>query len=393
MPHAHVTSRPSSLRRALPAGRRPQPDAPRDRVCAVLPVCAGHPRQDRGQVAAPDRRREDDGTPRRRAGGDLHRRRSLRAPEFELVLGAAPARSVGDAARRAGSAAMPSSTCPRRTPRRPRRRASPRRRRRARTNDLPQGRRPRPTDSPAVREAALARPVVFSDVVLNFQFGRSELTDEAKDKLASAISIPKANARMMSIALEGHADWTGPEGYNERLGLARAESVRRYMAEQLQIPADRISVVSYGETQSIGPEHDAGRSRRQPSGGDQGGRVAVDARRPQSCLIAPTGSIRPARQAGISAAAVHAATTQQQARRVGDRVEQAHGRPDLLRYGRRQERGAERGREAAAEEQAEADRAGPAATARARRCCGVWRRSPCARRSPGCVARRDTRAR
>jgi outer membrane protein OmpA-like peptidoglycan-associated protein len=90
-------------------------------------------------------------------------------------------------------------------------------------------------------------------VVLNFQFGRSELTEEAKDKLATAISIPKANTRLMSIALEGHADWIGPEGYNERLGLARAESVRRYMAEQLQIPADQISVVSYGETSPSAP--------------------------------------------------------------------------------------------------------------------------------------------
>ncbi len=101
-------------------------------------------------------------------------------------------------------------------------------------------------------EVPVSRPII-SDVVLTFPFGRSELTDEAKDKLSGAISIPKASARMMSIALEGHADWTGPEGYNERLGLARAESVRQYMAEQLQIPADRISVVSYGETNPSAP--------------------------------------------------------------------------------------------------------------------------------------------
>ena len=89
-------------------------------------------------------------------------------------------------------------------------------------------------------------------MILNFQFGRSELTDEAKRKLASAIVTPKPNARL-TVALEGHADWTGPEAYNEQLGLDRAESVRRYLAEQLQIPAGRISVVSYGENSPAAP--------------------------------------------------------------------------------------------------------------------------------------------
>jgi outer membrane protein OmpA-like peptidoglycan-associated protein len=105
------------------------------------------------------------------------------------------------------------------------------------------------SDAVPVRETpvAAARPII-SDVVLNFQFGRSELTDEAKNKLASAVALPLAKAGPTSVALEGHADWIGTEGYNERLGLARAEAVRRYLAEHLRIPADQISVISYGES-------------------------------------------------------------------------------------------------------------------------------------------------
>jgi outer membrane protein OmpA-like peptidoglycan-associated protein len=103
-----------------------------------------------------------------------------------------------------------------------------------------------------VEEVTVAEPVVFSDVVLNFQFGRSELTEEAKRKLASAVVMPKPNARV-SVALEGHADWTGPETYNEQLGLDRAESVRRYLAEQLRIPVGQISVTSYGENSPAAP--------------------------------------------------------------------------------------------------------------------------------------------
>ncbi len=97
----------------------------------------------------------------------------------------------------------------------------------------------------SVVEVPVAQPV-YSDVVLHFQFGRSELTEEAKDKLASSLAIQKPSARL-SVALEGHADWIGTEAYNERLALDRAESVRRYLAEQLRIPAGQISVVSYGE--------------------------------------------------------------------------------------------------------------------------------------------------
>jgi outer membrane protein OmpA-like peptidoglycan-associated protein len=89
-----------------------------------------------------------------------------------------------------------------------------------------------------------SRPIM-SDVVLNFLFGRRELTDEAKRKLATA--VPTTNAQGMVVEVEGHADWVGTETYNSGLGLARAESVRRYLAEQFRIPVDRISVVSYGE--------------------------------------------------------------------------------------------------------------------------------------------------
>ena len=38
-----------------------------------------------------------------------------------------------------------------------------------------------------------------------------------------------------------------------QLGLARAETVKRYLTERLQIPAERISVVSYGERDPVAP--------------------------------------------------------------------------------------------------------------------------------------------
>ena len=103
-----------------------------------------------------------------------------------------------------------------------------------------------------VEEVPPARPVI-PDVVLNFEFDNSELTDEARRQLATAFPAPPTSARRVSVALEGHADWTGLDTYNQRLGQARADTVRRYLTEQLRIPAEQISVVSYGEANPVAP--------------------------------------------------------------------------------------------------------------------------------------------
>ena len=98
-----------------------------------------------------------------------------------------------------------------------------------------------PLPSPVPEAAEKRSP---SEVVLHFDFGKSHLTDDAKSRLAGAL---KTAAQGVAFALEGHADATGTEAFNEKLGLARAETVRRYLAEQYQVPLQKISVVSYGE--------------------------------------------------------------------------------------------------------------------------------------------------
>ena len=150
-------------------------------------------------------------------------------------------------------AATPSSTLRRRPPGRRRSRAtSTRHRREAAGSETRNASRIEEAPVRATVEDTPVSQQVYSDVVLNFQFGRSELTEEAKRKLADAMVLPKPSARL-SVALEGHADWVGTEGYNERLGLDRAEAVRRYLADQLRIPAGQISVVSYGENSPAAP--------------------------------------------------------------------------------------------------------------------------------------------
>jgi OOP family OmpA-OmpF porin len=113
---------------------------------------------------------------------------------------------------------------------------------------------PRETTMPARGEEVLAAKPVITEILVNFEFDKSALTDQARRKLDSAFVGRTSNAQGLAvIALEGHTDWIGPEAYNERLGLARAETVKRYLTERLGIPVEGISVVSYGETRPVAP--------------------------------------------------------------------------------------------------------------------------------------------
>jgi outer membrane protein OmpA-like peptidoglycan-associated protein len=53
--------------------------------------------------------------------------------------------------------------------------------------------------------------------------------------------------------IEGHTDSAGPTEFNERLGMERAEAVKRYLYEQHRIPLHKMNVISYGEEKPAGP--------------------------------------------------------------------------------------------------------------------------------------------
>jgi outer membrane protein OmpA-like peptidoglycan-associated protein len=72
------------------------------------------------------------------------------------------------------------------------------------------------------------------------------------DELANKLkSDPAGNF----IEIEGHTDSTGTPAINEKLGLARAENVKRYLYETYQIPLHKINVISYGEEKPVAPNN------------------------------------------------------------------------------------------------------------------------------------------
>jgi outer membrane protein OmpA-like peptidoglycan-associated protein len=104
--------------------------------------------------------------------------------------------------------------------------------------------------------------VVLSEDEGNFAFGKTVLPDEAKAKLDQMITRIKADPKGAFFEIEGHTDNVGDKMYNEKLGMERAEAVKRYLYEQHQIPLHKMNVISYGEDKPVAPNKDkAGRAQ------------------------------------------------------------------------------------------------------------------------------------
>ncbi len=95
--------------------------------------------------------------------------------------------------------------------------------------------------------------VVLSEDQGNFKFGRADLPDSAKQRIDQMVSQLKQDPKNIFLEIEGHTDNVGDKAVNERIGLARAEAVKRYLYEQYQVPLHKINVISYGEDKPIAP--------------------------------------------------------------------------------------------------------------------------------------------
>ncbi|HEY3886209.1 MAG TPA: OmpA family protein [Vicinamibacterales bacterium] len=95
--------------------------------------------------------------------------------------------------------------------------------------------------------------VVLSEDEGNFKFGQAKLPQEAEDKLDQLVAQLKANPNGAYIEIEGHTDNVGAKDINYRIGLERAEAVRRYLYEHDQVPLHKMNVISYGEDNPVAP--------------------------------------------------------------------------------------------------------------------------------------------
>ncbi|HEX6437946.1 MAG TPA: peptidoglycan-associated lipoprotein Pal [Candidatus Binatia bacterium] len=78
-----------------------------------------------------------------------------------------------------------------------------------------------------------------------FAFDRSDLSPDARSILKANSDWLKANPAAQ-VQIEGHCDERGTVEYNLALGSKRAQASKDYL-ETLGIPANRLSMISYGE--------------------------------------------------------------------------------------------------------------------------------------------------
>ena len=86
-----------------------------------------------------------------------------------------------------------------------------------------------------------------------FDFDQYTLTPEAREVLANNAIYMKNNPGV-KVVIEGHCDERGSDEYNLALGERRAAAAKSYMVS-LGIPADRMTIISYGEEIPLDPRN------------------------------------------------------------------------------------------------------------------------------------------
>jgi OOP family OmpA-OmpF porin len=92
-------------------------------------------------------------------------------------------------------------------------------------------------------EAAAKAEKAIQDALAHFEFDSAELTPVGRAMLDSWLANTPRDA---AIRVTGHADRLGPEPYNDKLSLLRAEAVKKYLTEKGK-PVNRIQILAKGE--------------------------------------------------------------------------------------------------------------------------------------------------
>jgi peptidoglycan-associated lipoprotein len=95
-------------------------------------------------------------------------------------------------------------------------------------------------------QGKLLYEVTLSDDAVKFGFDKASISPKAKEVLDNLVNQLKAENKNVYIEIQGYTDSVGPEQYNMKLGMERAEAVRRYLAEA-GVPLHRLNTISYGE--------------------------------------------------------------------------------------------------------------------------------------------------
>jgi peptidoglycan-associated lipoprotein len=93
----------------------------------------------------------------------------------------------------------------------------------------------------------------LSEDKVRFKSGKYELSKDSKSALDELGNQIKAISDQYYVEIQGHTDDTGSSRFNDELGQRRADEVRRYLSRNFNIPLNRMSTISYGDTLPVAP--------------------------------------------------------------------------------------------------------------------------------------------
>ncbi len=99
-------------------------------------------------------------------------------------------------------------------------------------------------------KTAAAEEVEQVKLVVNFAFDSSVVDRSYAAEIKKVAEFLKANSSVKAD-IEGHADGTGGEDYNQGLSERRAKAVKAILVNQYGIPASRLNTVGYGENRPV----------------------------------------------------------------------------------------------------------------------------------------------
>jgi outer membrane protein OmpA-like peptidoglycan-associated protein len=93
----------------------------------------------------------------------------------------------------------------------------------------------------------------FTEDRIRFKLNAYDLNKDSQAALDEFASKVKGINEQYWVEIQGHTDDTGGARLNDDLGQRRADAVRRYLSRQDNLPLNRMSTISYGDTLPVAP--------------------------------------------------------------------------------------------------------------------------------------------
>jgi len=107
-------------------------------------------------------------------------------------------------------------------------------------------------DDPGASTATAEQPGPNAlSLPVQFDFDSATILPSARAQLDALAEGIRRLPRHRQVVIEGHTDAQGPDDYNQRLSLRRAEAVKLYLVETHGIDARRLRDVGVGKRQPI----------------------------------------------------------------------------------------------------------------------------------------------